>query len=390
MEGGKLVLRLRGDKFQARVSLGSGKYIWRSLKTDRLDVAKPLALKFLHEIEFRQEHGLSIFKRTFGDVIKEYVALRQKQHDRVGIRQTEQNYTSTAMLRQIKRVSKFWLEYAGNMPVTSINDSVLRNYVDWRRDYYTNVKTLPKNARLHPTDKTLLWESTLGRTLLKFATERGYRANMPMPLYRFKLKHYRVRPAFSNGEIDILLDRIEHWIDEAKNDVWRYTRILLRNYIQVLINSGMRVGEANNLKRRDVTAFRDENQRLNYRFIVRGKTGEREVVLRSHAVKYVDLALEHGTNKEPDAWLFCMGNGQKIKTLIDQFDIVLQSVGIVYDAKGFKFTLYSLRHYYAVDAIRRGIPIYEISRNMGTSLEMLQKYYANHALTATTATRLGN
>jgi integrase len=277
--------------------------------------------------------------------------------------------------RQIKRVVKFWCAYAGDKPVTSINDAVLRDYVDWRRDYYANFEVLPKNAHLHPTDKTLLWESTLGRTLLRYATERGYRENLPMPLYPFKLKNHRVRPAFSNSEIDVLLNGIERWIEEAKNDVWQYVRVLLKNYVQVLVNSGMRVGEANNLKRRDVTAFRDENQRLNYRFIVRGKTGEREVMLRSHVVKYVDLALEHGINKEPDSWLFCMGNGQKIKTLIDQFDIVLQSVGIVYDTKGFKFTLYSLRHYYAVDAIRRGIPVYEISRNIGTSLEMLQKYY---------------
>jgi hypothetical protein len=63
MEGGKLVLRFRGDKFQARVSLGSGKYIWRSLKTDLLAVAKPAALKFLHEIEFKQKNGLAIFDR---------------------------------------------------------------------------------------------------------------------------------------------------------------------------------------------------------------------------------------------------------------------------------------------------------------------------------------
>ena len=390
MEGGKLVLRLRGALYQARVRLGSGKYIWRGLKTDRLEIAKPLALKFLHEIEFKQERGLPVFDRTFSDVIDEYIALRQKQHDCVDTRPKELNYTSTAMLRQIKRVSKFWREYAGDKSVTSINDSILKDYVDWRRDYYSHVKVLPKNAKLYPTDKTLLWESTLGRTLLKFATERGYRANMPMPMYRFKLKNHRVRPAFSNGEIDLLLDKLESWIEAAKNDTWRYTRILLRNYVQVLANSGMRVGEANNLKRRDVTAFRDENQRLNYRFIVRGKTGEREVVLRSHASKYVDLTFEHGVNKDPNAWLFCMGNGHKIKTLIDQFDLVLNSVGIMHDAKGSKFSLYSLRHYYAVDAIRRGIPIYEISRNMGTSLEMLQKYYANHALTSATATRLGN
>lgn len=212
MEGGKLVLRLRGKLYQARVEIAPSKYMWRSLRTDELEIAKPAALKFLHEIEFKKQHGISLSNRTFGDVIDEYVARRQKQHDRVGVRQTEQNYTSTAMLRQIKRVSKFWREYAGQRTVTSINDAVLRDYVDWRRDYYANFEVLPKNARLHPTDKTLLWECTLGCTLLRYATERGYRENLPMPMYRFKLKTHRVRPAFSHNEIDVLLSGIERWI----------------------------------------------------------------------------------------------------------------------------------------------------------------------------------
>jgi hypothetical protein len=42
MEGGELVLRPRGDKYQTRISLGSGKYIWRRLKTNRLEVAVSL------------------------------------------------------------------------------------------------------------------------------------------------------------------------------------------------------------------------------------------------------------------------------------------------------------------------------------------------------------
>lgn len=390
LEGGKVVLSLRGSSYEARVHVAPRQYIWRGLKTDQLEVAKRSALKLMHEVEFKQRNGLSIFNHSFSAVIDEYVALRQKQHDRAQQKQKDQNYTSPAMLRQIKRVVKFWREYAGEKPVTSIGDAELKGYVDWRRNYYAKFKVLPKNAKLHPTDKTLLWESTLGRTLLKFATERGYRAKMPMPNYRFILKNHRVRPAFTNSEIVVLLETIETWIQQCKNDTWRYSRILLKNYVQVLLNSGMRVGEANNLKRRDVAAFADEGGRLNYRFIVRGKTGEREVVLRSNAVKYIDLALAQSSNKNQDAWLFCMSDGQKIITLIDQFDKVLKLANITFDSKGYKFSLYSLRHTYAVDAIRRGISAYEIVRNMGTSMEMLQKYYARHALTSDTATRLGD
>ena len=55
----------------------------------------------------------------------------------------------------------------------------------------------------------------------------------------------------------------------------------------ILANCGMRVGEANSLRRRDVIPFTDDKGRQSYRFIVRGKTGERDVIPRATAAKYV-------------------------------------------------------------------------------------------------------
>jgi hypothetical protein len=54
------------------------------------------------------------------------------------------------MLRQIVRVSKFWREYAGQLPIEDINDKVMREFVPWRRDYYASFEKLPKNAKRHP------------------------------------------------------------------------------------------------------------------------------------------------------------------------------------------------------------------------------------------------
>ncbi|GLR68365.1 hypothetical protein GCM10010909_30460 [Acidocella aquatica] len=109
LEGGKVVLSLRGSSYEARVHVAPRQYIWRGLKTDQLEVAKRSALKLLYEVEFKQRNGLSIFNHGFSAVIDEYVALCQKQHDRATQKQKDQNYTSPAMLRQIKRVVKFWL-----------------------------------------------------------------------------------------------------------------------------------------------------------------------------------------------------------------------------------------------------------------------------------------
>jgi hypothetical protein len=102
------------------------------------------------------------------------------------------------MLRQIVRVSKFWREYAGTMAVETIDDKVMREFIPWRRDYYSEFKKLPKNAKLHPTDKTLQWDMMLGKAMVRWAA--SLRGNKPAITVTFTPKKKSVRPAFERWE----------------------------------------------------------------------------------------------------------------------------------------------------------------------------------------------
>lgn len=121
------------------------------------------------------------------------------------------------MLRQIKRAVKFWREYAGSKPIHTVGDPELRDYVEWRRDYYTvryvsAGKPLPQNAKLHPTDKTLQWELMLGKANLKWAHDKGLRGSAPRPTFAFTPKVKRVRPAFELAEYRLLYRTTRaHW-----------------------------------------------------------------------------------------------------------------------------------------------------------------------------------
>ena len=64
-------------------------------------------------------------------------------------------------------------------PLKHIDDKVMREFIPWRRDYYSTFKKLPKNAKLHPTDKTLQWDMMLGKAMVKWAHEQGLRGNKP-------------------------------------------------------------------------------------------------------------------------------------------------------------------------------------------------------------------
>ena len=118
---------------------------------------------------------------------------------------------------------------------------------------------------------TITWEMTLGKTLLKYAYERGYRGKTQLPTYRYKAGQAIVRPTFTFDEYWRLIKGMREGIRTTKNKEWKYTKELLRDYVLILANSGMRVGEANNLKDEDVVEFKDKLGRRNYMFTVRAK-----------------------------------------------------------------------------------------------------------------------
>jgi len=415
LEDGKVLLYARNGIYYARVYKGDRSYVYRTLKTRKLAEGKKLAVKFLHEIEFRLAENLPIQQKTLNEVIDEYVALRQKQHDRgeqKNANATSQQHTSESMLYQIKRVVKFWREYCGKMAVDKIDNAVLQDYIPWRKDYYGNMPAdkVPKQAKPNPADQTLAWETILAKTLLKFAHERGYRGKAQLPTWRYIASNKITRPTFTKPEYISIILAMRRWIAEEKSDKERrYTRELLRDYVLILANSGIRVGEANNLKVSDVVVFVDGLGRKNYSLNVKGKTGSRMVVPRTGTVGYIERVLtriaqrkeEEAQNIErqvrtqkrkvsdKDNWFFCMYDGEKIITLIDQFKVVLEKAGLSKTRYGETYSLYSLRHFYAVTMLRKGVPVFDIARNMGTSVQIIDSYYGKSAIPMTLAITLG-
>jgi integrase len=171
---------------------------------------------------------------------------------------------------------------------------------------------------------------------------------------------------------------------------WKASRELPLDYVLILANTGLRVGEANSLKLRDVIAFKDDVGRANYQLTVSGKTGERVVIPRANAAKFIKRVLARRIGASSDELLFVMPDGVRIVTLADQFNAVLTEVGISHNSKGHKYTLYSLRHFYAVMALRKGVDVFALARNMGTSVQVIQNYYGKHATAPMFAVALGN
>jgi integrase len=264
LEDGKLTIFKRSGVYYARIrTTASDKYIWRSLKTTNEQTAIDSGRRLLFQIEQRADQGLPPKSKLFSAVIDDYIRYRERDH--------QHGKTSAGMLRQIIRVSKFWREYAGKLAVDAIDDKVMRDFIPWRRDYYSKFEKLPRNARLNPADKTLQWDMMLGKAVVKWAHEQGFRGKQPSITATFTPKKKRVRPAFELWEYRRLWRTLCKRVKTATDQRTRKSRGLLRSYVLILANSGIRPGEAHSLKVRDVHLFKDEKGRYNYRLLARNR-----------------------------------------------------------------------------------------------------------------------
>lgn len=373
LEGGKLVLFQRNGVYQARIPIGSGRYLWKSLKTSNIDEAERLGRRLFYQTETKLEEGLAVQSRSFAKVIEEFITHRERDDPR--------------MLYQIKRVSPFWVEFAGRKATDAIDDRVLREFIGWRKNYYVG-KPLPKNAKLHPTDKSLQFDLMIGKMVVRWAHDKGYRGTRPMPTFAYTPKNVRVRPHISATEFRKIRDGFRAWIDEpVHSEDWRRTRQLLYYYVHLLWMTGLRTGEANALKVRDIHPIVDIDGRSTVQLAVRGKTGMRMCQAHVNLKPVLDEMLQRRGDVSPDDLLFVMPDGGKVISLNDQFTDYMKHIGLTHSADGTKYVLYSLRHGYAVRALGR-TDIFSVAQNLGTSVEMIQAYYGNHGISPERARKL--
>jgi integrase len=222
------------------------------------------------------------------------------------------------------------------------------------------------------------------------AIERGYMAHSQVPVLTRQVRDSERRPDFSLSEYRQLYRFMRHWIGRGKGGKSRDMRVLLRDYVLILANTGMRHGtESYGLKWKHITAF--ENQGVRYLGLwVKGKTGARELVARHRCVTYLQrihqntqdiahLTWDELLAKGVDKFVFRLPDGTQSKSLHQTFEVLLKDAGLLIDRRTDKpRTLYSLRHMYATLALVKGqVDIHTLAKQMGTSALMIERHYSH-------------
>jgi len=191
------------------------------------------------------------------------------------------------------------------------------------------------------------------------------------------------RPHFDANDWKRLTRHLREFIKITNKAVLR-DRLMLVNYVLILANTGIRVGEARTLKWRDLRMV-DGHVILT----VSGKTGPRDVVARTKDVKacfkqiyelrLCELRSEVEPNPviDPAGLVFCHTDGTAICSFKRSFQTLLRKAKVETDTFGRSRTIYSLRHTYATFRLLEGVNHYALAKNMGTSVAMLEQYYGH-------------
>jgi integrase len=378
-----LTKRDNSAAWQARYKIGS-KWIRTTTKQKELSRATKTAQDIYLRARFREDEGLPIVTKRFDTVAKQtsnklLAALKANEGKKVF-----EDY--------IRVIKNYLIPFFGSYNITSIDFALMERYAIWRKNKIGHeVKASTINT--HNSALNKIFEEAM---LHGFMTK----ANVPMLINR-GLKSER-RSDFTLEEYRYLVSFMRDWVNEVemKRSKSIAMRQLLRDYVLILANTGMRHGtESYGIKWKHLSWHMDGDRRV-LMISVNGKTKQRELAARDNCAAYFkrihdraddlqDLTFEELIGKGIDKYVFRLGDGTRTKNLAQTFEILMKDSDLLLDRRSnSNRTLYSLRHTYATFALLyEKLDLFDLEKQMGTSAEMIRKHYA-HITTRMIAGRL--
>ncbi|MEI6486212.1 MAG: site-specific integrase [Sphingomonadales bacterium] len=351
---------LKNQNWQCRIRVPNATgYKVVSTKTDNQREAERFALDLYEDLYIHVKAGGSVQSKTFKQVFDDW----KKHVTTIGHTRRGGSWQGT-----IDRVETYAVRFFGAMKIDAIGPTDFADFWAWRKSNFN---------RKQPSNGTLRRERTSILPVFKFAVTKGYIKAVP-ETDPPKSSNDR-RPTFTQDEWRQIYTKARAWVKDGESlATWR-DRFMTQQYVLILANTGLRVGELRGLRWGDLRTVKTED---GTRLIaeVRGKTGLREVVFQSGADEYVKRVYDQrceelGSSPPPDGLVFCHKDGSAIQTMKTGFQSLLRYAGVPIERNGMARTIYSLRHFYATMRLSNDTSPFLLAKQMGTSVEMLEKFY---------------
>ncbi len=372
--------RSRSLLYQCRYKLADGTWVRQTTGKAALEHAIARACDIYDEARYRQRLGLAHRTHSVAQIAAVCCAALRQQIDAKG--------KKTALNDYVSIIERYFVPYFDERQLETLTHGDIREFEVWRDRQMTRK---PKTSTLN--NFTSAWSR-----LVATAVEQGYISErVPVPKLTSKGQKGKTRPAFSKEEVEQLLVFMEGWSQQGRLAVEREIRPLTRDYVEMLLYTGMRHGtEAMGIRWRDIEWHTDKGVKY-LRIWVDGKTGGRWLIAKHKAVDVLrrlharqrdicQLSFETTLESRVPHLLFRFSDGHQPHSLVGTFRRLMRDSGLARDANGDNRTLYSLRHTYATLEMLRGeVDIHTLSKQMGNSAAMIERHYSK--LTATMAAK---
>ena len=359
---GAIYLFLRGDYQKpiwfCRVKVPGAKgYIYRSTRTSDEHLAFKFADDLYNQTLVKVLGGANLNAKKIGEAIEAYITRISPDRSRLSI-----HYK----ILLIERCRPFLAKKTFDDLDTALLSKLITFLSQESTKGHLSANTV---KRIHSDMKHFFG----------WCVEEGYLDKIPK-FPRIASENTR-RPNFDEKDWRKLTRHLREFV-KVENKATLRDRTMLVNYVLILANTGIRVGEARTLKWRDVREVVDGTTR-NVVLTVKGKTGMRDVVASKGEVKdyfkaILDLRKEElGKHPDPNGLVFCHKDGSEIGSFKKSFAALIKSANVEKDGFGQTRTIYSLRHTYATFRLHEGVNHYALAKNMGTSVAMLEQFYGH-------------
>jgi integrase len=349
-----------------------------STKCASIERAVQVACEAYDEARFRQRLGLARKAPTFTEIAQ--ATLYELRRD------LDAGIGKSVYASYITCIEKYFIPYFQDKRLEEITYTDIHEFEIWRN----------RQMRLVPKASTLMNFASAWNRLKDVAVHKGWISDkVSIPKLTTRGMKSKTRPAFSREEVDALIKFMESWVNQGRLEIERLTRPLLRDYVEMLLLTGMRHGtEALNICWNNIE-WHTQGDKKYLRIWVNGKTGGRWLIAKHRALDVLkrlhsrqkavnqipfDRLFEHRVQEK----IFVFSGGHQPMRIDGAFKRLMKDSGLGKSIDGQNRTLYSLRHTYAtLELLENKTDIHTLSKQMGNSAAMIERHYSK--LTATMA-----
>lgn len=337
--------------------------------------AKKQAMTLFEVVKIKIENNIALRTKTFKQLANEEIKLLR------GVA------TSQRGARTYKDYLFIWEKYLipffGKYPVEEITNELVADFEAWR------IAEMGKE----PKAITKKHHALAYNRVVELAKQYGYVRNKLVPALNIRGAKSEPRPAFTQEELEQLYAYMPIWHKDVHHRHSGEPRILCSTYVKFLANTGIRHSTESMPLRWKHLQWHYIGGKRYLRIWVSGKTGARYLIAKNEVLDVLTglyrwqqlpyASLDELIQAKLDRRVFVMPDGQMPHLLENIFRHLMKKSGLQKDAAGKSRTLYSLRHTYATFALASGIDIHTLAKQMGTSVNMIERHYSK--MTATMA-----